>query len=187
MNGFVKVLFKDESHFNNKIYKYKIGEENIANSYDNEGNLLGFNFSNYENIARWLVRGDTLYDVEIPKDTKIEKLDNPSTPNGVFRANKIILKNPRKIDDNLALELYKISNMPEKTYFKTLSGYAVRGYINSAKQIIKDKVNKSNIDIAISEYLDFYKPNANDKKSGSYECYMEILNMLIKISEKSKE
>ncbi len=29
----------------------------------------GFNFSTEDKILRWLVRGDTLYDVIIPEDT----------------------------------------------------------------------------------------------------------------------
>ncbi len=38
----------------------------------------------------------------------------------VYRANKIIIKNPRKVDDELALHFYQISHIPEKSYYKAL-------------------------------------------------------------------
>ena len=36
----------------------------------------------------------------------------------IYRCNKIIIKNPRKIDDEMALNFYKVSNIPEKSYYK---------------------------------------------------------------------
>ena len=46
-------------------------------------------------------------------------IDCPSEncPHGVFRANKIIMKNPRKVTENMVLDFYKKSNLPEKTYY----------------------------------------------------------------------
>ena len=78
----------------------------------------GFNFSTEDKILRWLVRGDTIYDVEIPGDADIVDCINESAPHGVFRSNKIIIKNPRKVDDEYAMELYLKSDLPEKSYFK---------------------------------------------------------------------
>ena len=66
----------------------------------------GFCISSYEYIFRWLIRGDTLCEVIIPKDTKIYKT---ISDNGIYIADKIILTNPKKIDDNFAMELYKVS------------------------------------------------------------------------------
>lgn len=189
---YLKAVFGDESHFGDGVYKYKIGEINEASFWNPEDpvNTYGFNFSNESNIARWIVRGDTLYDVIIPEDSEVIAINNPSTPNGVFRTNKIIIVNPRQITDDLALELYKKSNMPEKTYFKTIAGYCVRGHINAAKQIVKDKVNIENIDLAIEEFNDFFKPRpGTPKKQGSPQAsnaHNEVLQMLMEIKAKKE-
>lgn len=189
---YLKAIFGDESHFGDSVYKYKIGEVNISELWypEDEINTYGFNFSNEENIARWIVRGDTLYDVVIPEDAEVICIDSPSTPNGVFRTNKIIVENPRKITDELALELYKKSNMPEKTYFKTLAGYCVRGHINAAREILKDRVNSENIDVALEEFNDFFKPRkGTPKKEGASNAnfaHKEILEKLMEIKAKKE-
>lgn len=162
-NKYLKVMFGDKSGADSNL-KYKINEVNIATTWNpkasNPREMGGFNFSNEENILRWLVRGDTLYDVEVPKDAEVVKVDNPSTPNGVFRSNKIILSNPRKVTDELAMELYKKSKLPEKSYYKAMIGLAIRGHINTATEVLKDKVNKDNIDLVISEVTDFTTQNS---------------------------
>lgn len=180
---YVKVLFGNESHFGDKIFKYKVGEVNIAENWnpENTEDIGGFSISNITNIARWIVRGDTLYDVILPEDAEVIEIEHKATPHGVFRANKIILENPRPITDELALELFLKSDMPEKTYFKTLAGYAVRGHMNAAKEIIKQKINENNIELAISEYLDFCKPIPGTPTFDSSKCSKEILNILLKI------
>lgn len=173
---YCKVMFGDESHAGDKIYKYKVGEVNCDTSFNpsDKKNPGGFNFSTYQNIARWLVRGDTLYDVEVPLDATVVDVENDSTPHGVFRTDKIILKNPRTITEKLALELYRESKFPINAYFKTIAGYAIRGFINTAKLIGDEKVNKNNIDKAISQYEDFYQPTG----SGEYSNYLEVLEYL---------
>ena len=90
-----------------------------------------------------------MYDVILPEDAEIIKIKHPSTPNGVFRSNKIILTNPRKVTDELALELYYKSNFPQKTYYKVLAGVVIRGLTKTADKIIEDKISKDNIDEAI--------------------------------------
>ena len=179
---YLKVMFENSSQYEGGSYEYKIGEINIANNWnpnDNE-NTGGFNFSVEDKIARWLVRGDTLYDVTVPDDSEVIEIKRESSPNGVFRTNKIILTNPRKITDEIALELYKKSNLPEKSYFETIPGYALRGHINATKEIIKDKVNKDNIDIAIKEYENFYRGHTQEEK----ENYNKILSYLNEIKSR---
>lgn len=173
---YMKVLFGDESQYEGNTYKYKIGEVNTEDKWNPEDteNPGGFNFSTEDKIARWLVRGDTLYDVAVPEDAEVVKIKSESSPNGVFRTNKIILTNPRKVTDVIALELYKKSNLPEKSYFEMIAGYALRGYINSAQQIIKDKINKENLDFAIKEYERYYKGNTQEEKDN----YNKILSLL---------
>jgi hypothetical protein len=61
------------------------------------------------------------------------------------------------------MDLYLKSILPEKSYFKAMAGCIIRGYINTANKILNDKININNIDLAISEYEDFYKPKNYDK------------------------
>lgn len=114
----------------------------------------GFFVSTYEYIFRWLIRGDTLCEVKIPEDGKIYKT---GSENGIYIAEKIILTNPRKIDDNFAMELYLKSTLPESSYFRAMTACAICGYINTALKVCEDKVNKENVDIAILELEDFCK------------------------------
>ena len=114
----------------------------------------GFCITTYEYIFRWLIRGDTLCEVIIPEDTKVYKT---VSNNGVYVADKIILTNSKKIDDNFAMELYNASKLPEKSYFSAMTACSICGYINTAMQVCKDKVNKENADIAIAELEDFCK------------------------------
>ena len=97
-------------------------------------------------------RGDTIYDVEIPDDAENIKIEGATT---IFRTNKIIISNPRKINDELALHYYKISNIPEKSYYKALGVVSIMNYKKTAYAIIKDKINKNNIDEALEEWNDF--------------------------------
>ncbi len=114
----------------------------------------GFYISTYEYIFRWLIRGDTLCEVKIPEDSKIYKT---GSKNGIYISDKIILTNPRKIDDNFAMKLYLNSTLPEISYFKAMAACAICGYIHTAIQVCEDKVNKGNIDIAIFEFEEFCK------------------------------
>lgn len=114
----------------------------------------GFCISTYEYIFRWLIRGDTLCEVKIPRDSKIYKT---VSENGIYISEKIILTNPKKINDDFAMELYLNSTLPEISYFKAMTACAICGYINTALKVCEDKVNKENVDIAISELEDFCK------------------------------
>ena len=112
----------------------------------------GFCISTYEYIFRWLIRGDTLCEVKIPKDTTIYKT---VSENGIYVSEKIILTNPQIINDNFAMKLYEKSKLPEISYFKAMTACAICGYINTALKVCEDKVNKKNVDIAISELENF--------------------------------
>lgn len=46
----------------------------------------GFNFSTESKILRWLVRGDTIYDVELPEDAEVVDCPSNSASHGVFRS-----------------------------------------------------------------------------------------------------
>lgn len=186
---YLKVMFGNKSNANGAGFEYKVGEVNVAESWnpkaDNPEEMGGFNFSVEDKIIRWLVRGDTIYDVEIPEDAEVITVDHPATPGGVFRTNKIIVSNPRKITDEMVMELYKKSTIPEKTYFKAIAGCAIRGHMNTVMQMIKDKVNSKNIDVALEEFKDF----CTDREVGVFdenklgENTKKVYDVLNKIKE----
>ena len=185
MGKYLKVMFGVTSGANSNI-KYKLEEVNIADKWNpNEtdpSKMGGFNFSTEDKILRWLVRGDTIYDVDIPDDAEIVNCPSESAPNGVFRSNKIILTNPRKMTDDIAMNLYLKSNLPEKSYYKSLIGCAIRGYRNTCLQIIKDKISKENIDLVLGEAEDFVKPyQSTGTASNGNEVYEEIMKYLNEI------
>lgn len=164
--------------------KFNIGEVNVATNWNPSAStpqdMGGFNFSVEDKILRWLIRGDTLYDVTIPVDAEVVDVYNESSPHGIFRSNKIILTNPRSMTDDLALHFYNVSDLPEKSYYKSLAGCMVRGYRNTCIAIIRDKVNKDNISIVMEEIRDFINPN-KFSNPGSMNCYNEMMNYLNEI------
>ncbi len=179
MSKYLKVMFGNKG----VNFEYKIDEVNIAdtwnpNTYEPK-EMGGFNFSTEDKILRWLVRGDTIYDVVIPEDAEIVDCPSESAPHGVFRSNKIILTNPRPMTDELAMNFYLKSDLPEKSYYKSLAGVAIRGYRNTALKMIEDKVNEDNIDLVLSEIDDFVKPYKNsDTTSNGIEVYEEMMQIL---------
>lgn len=182
----LKVMFGSTSGANSNI-KYKLNEVNVAPRWNpstqDPKEMGGFNFSTEDKILRWLVRGDTLYDVEIPDDAEVVNCQSESAPNGVFRTNKIIISNPRKVTDEIAMDLYLKSDLPEKSYYKALAGLMVRGYSNTCKKLIADRLNKDNIDLALVEINDFIKPENDTGNSSSNVCN-EIMNILLDIKNK---
>ena len=120
----------------------------------------GFCVSTFDYIFRWLIRGDTLCEVIIPENEKTYKT---VSENGIYIAEKIILTNPKKIDDDFATELYLKFNLPEVSYFKAMTACAICGYIKTALKVCEDKVNKDNVDTAIIELEDFCKRRRNEK------------------------
>lgn len=168
MNGkkYIKVMFGNKG----ANFEYKIDEVNVATIWNPDAKsgkeFGGFNFSVPEKIIRWIHRGDTLYDVILPEDSEVIDVVETPTPHGVFRSNKIILTNPRKITDDDALEFYKISTIPEATYYKAMGAVAIMGYDKTAKQILKDKVNKNNVEEVLEEWNNFIdRPDRKDKNS----------------------
>lgn len=165
MENFVKVMF-DLTSGADKGFKYKIGEVNVANNWNpdakNGKDFGGFNYCSEECILRWLHRGDTIYDVTIPDDAENVRLDGATT---IYRTNKIIISNPKKVDDELALYFYQISKIPEKSYYKALAVVSIMNYKKTAYAIFKDKINKDNIDEVLEEWNDFISHNGkNDRK-----------------------
>lgn len=177
-NKYVRVMDGDIS--NASGIKFKIGEVNVCSNWnplsENIDDTGGINFSNEENILRWIRRGDTIYDVELPIDAEIVKINGTFTPNGLFRTNKIIVKNPRKLTEDVVLDLYRKSNMPEVTYYTVLAILAQKSYDKVAMLLLKERVNKSNV----SDVLEYYKNYCDEhddvyENPGLYYKYLDIL------------
>ena len=54
-------------------------------------------------------------------------------------SNKIIIKNPKELTENIIMDLYKKSDLPETSYFQCLAFLALRNYKEVCRKIIKDK------------------------------------------------
>lgn len=185
---FVRVMFGTESKAGDG-YSFKIGEVNIAEKWNPKDlkpeNNGGFNFSLEEKILRWICRGDVLYDVTIPDDAEVIDSASPNSPHGVFITNKIIVTNPRPLTDELVMELYNKSELPDKSIFAALPICASRGYNNTAKKIISDMVNESNVD----EVIEIFKDWTKDRATGEFnednlnESTKLFYNMLLEIKD----
>lgn len=181
---YLKVVFDDKSRFSD--FKFKVDEVNIADIWNpnavRPGEMGGFNFSCEEKIIRWLHNGDILYDVIVPEDAEMKIIDECATPGGVFRTNKIIITNPRKITDDMALEFYKKSTIPQEAYPNALGGVSIMGYDKTAKQILKDKVNINTIDYFLSEWNDFMSKKNRKNCNDTVKYIDEQLNNIKKIN-----
>lgn len=183
---FIKVMFDNVSGANG--FEYKENTINVADNWNpNETKpelMGGFNFSIESKILRYLVRGDTLYDVIIPYDAEIIECQSESCPHGVFRANKIIINNKRPMTDELAMDFYRKADLPEKSFYKSLAGCAIRGYRNTTFKIIEDKVSINNIDEVINEVEDFIGIDNIDKLNNN--CLLKEVYDYLKQIQKQK-
>ena len=156
---YVKVAFKKEGK---GLFTYKPDKLYEANKWDPTASdpreFGGFNFSTPEKILRWIFRGDTLYDVEIPEGAEVQEIESASAPHGIFRSNKIVLRNPRPITDDVAYELYMHSDLPWKSYIQSACGCAIRGHWNTAFNILDNNITNENRDEAIQIIKDWCHP-----------------------------
>ena len=181
MSKYVRVMDKDISNASGK--KFKINEVNISDEWDPNATSLdtikGINFSTDESILRWIRRGDTLYDVELPEDAEVIKCPGTFTPDGLFRTNKIIVKNPIPLTEDVVMDLYKISRLPDKTYHDVLAILAIRKFDKVCDKLIKDRVNRGTINDYLKDYIAF----ESDIRDGNYGNYYEVRKKLEKIKK----
>lgn len=162
---FVKLIFTNEKNKYRNYFEYKTNEINTEDNWnpnEEEYKMGGFNFTVEEKAIRWIIRGDTIFDIIIPEGTEVYDCWNKSTPHGVFRSNKIILTNPRIIDDEFTMKLYKKSTIPDTSYFPILVLCAHRGFMNTALKIYHEKVNEDTKELAIKEFKKFFEFGEND-------------------------
>lgn len=116
MSKYLKVMFEAKSIVSD--FKYKLGEVNVTKIWNPKDldpkRMGGFNFNTESKILRWLVRGDTIYDVELPEDAEVADYLSNSASHGLFISNKIIVYNERTVTDDIAMKLYLKFNLTEK-------------------------------------------------------------------------
>lgn len=179
MKKYVRVM--DGIKSNASGFEYKLDEVNIAKLWNHNtmepDKMGGFNFGTEDKILRWLHRGDTIYDVIIPDDAEVILCDENK---GVYRANKIIVSNPRKITDNLVMDLYKKTTLSNKILADCLVTLIWKDRIEISKYIINDMINKNNVDEFYTEFINYSSKNdfENDELKAKYK---ELEDMLLKI------
>ena len=119
MNKYVRVMDGLKSNASGEKFELdKVITAKTWNSKEIEPEKMGgFNFSTEDKILRYIFRGDTIYDVIIPEDAEVVNVDNEK---GIFRANKIIVTNPRKITEDMVIDIYKKSTLPKFVYMKSI-------------------------------------------------------------------
>ena len=179
MKKYVRVM--DGIKSNASGFEYKLDEVNIAKLWNpntmEPDKMGGFNFGTEDKILRWLHRGDTIYDVIIPDDAEVILCDENK---GVYRANKIIVSNPRKITDTLVMDLYKKTTLSNKILADCLVTLIWKDRIEISKYIINDMINKNNVDEFYTEFINYSSKNdfENDELKAKYK---ELEDMLLKI------
>ena len=156
--------YKDGKEFS--IDQVLIANQKVNLKAEIPEDMGGFCISDFEHIFRWIIRGDTLCDVKIPEDSKIYKTNSD---NGIYISDKIILTNPRTIDDDFAMILYGNSELPEASYFYALAACSIKGYINTAMKVLSEKVNEHNASFAIQEFESFCKRREEEFGYNAFE------------------
>lgn len=175
MKKYVRVM--DGLKSNAGGFEYKLNEINIAKKWNpnalNAEEMGGFNFGTEDKILRWLHRGDTIYDVIIPEDAEVIKVDDEK---GIYRSNKIIVTNPRKITDEMVIDLYKKCTLSNKIIAECLLTLIWKNRLEISKYIIKDRVNSNNVNEILDEFVNYAGNN-----NLAYESTQEIYNILKEI------
>lgn len=179
---YVRIMKEFESSGNG--YPFKLDEVNETDRCNTKSKdpkeFGGFNFTTEDKALRWTIRGTTLYEVEIPKDAKTLELVNETYPDGIYKSNKIIIKNPKELTESVMMDLYKKSDLPEVSYFQCLSFLSLRNYKEVCKKIIKDKVTEENAKDALKIFKSFLIVSEKEKT----ECYNEVEEMLEELTDK---
>ena len=187
MSKYVRVMDGLKSNASGEEFKInKIITAKTWNPNETDPEKMGgFNFSTEDKILRYIFRGDTIYDVIIPSDAEVIKVN---IEKGIYRANKIIVTNPKIITENMVIDIYKKSTLPINRYFQCIYCLLFRKYMNASKYIINDIVNKDNINEAIKEFEDFAaRSNGNNTGIFDYNKLFpeakEIYNLLLNIRD----
>lgn len=151
MSKYVRVM--DGLKSNAGGFEYKLDEVNIVSVWDKSTlvpeKMGGFNFGTEDKILRWLHRGDTIYDVIVPEDAEVILCDEEK---GIYRANKIMVTNPRKLTKELIIDYYKKTTLSDKILAQCLYIMLWKQMPDVSKYIIKDRITKENADLYLNEF-----------------------------------
>jgi len=153
MSKYIRVMDGLKSKANGQLFE--INKEIIADKWNpskqNPEDMGGFNFSTEDKILGFIFRGDTIYDVIIPNDAEVILVDRNK---GIYRTNKIIVVNPRIITEDMIIDYYKKSTLVMDGYqqYMYISCLLSKKYLKAFKCILKDIINKDNVDIIINRF-----------------------------------
>ncbi len=137
-------------------FEYKLDEVNVASKWNPSSKepeeMGGFNFGTEDKILRWFHRGDTIYDVIIPEDAEVILCD---FERGIYRSNKMIVTNPRKITNEMVIEFYNKTTLSNKIIAQCLVSLLWKKRKEISKYIIKDRVNINNVDEILNEFENY--------------------------------
>lgn len=156
--------YRNGKQFNENVVAVSEKEVNLDAKDNTE--IGGFCISDYKHIFRWVIRGNYLCEVQIPDDTKIYKAESE---NGIYVSNKIILVNPIKMSDEVAMKLYLSSELPEISYIRAMAACCIQGYVKTAEKVFQDKINKNNCELAFFEFESFCKRREEEYKIKVFE------------------
>ena len=74
-----------------------------------------------------------LDEVIIPDDAEVINVDEEK---GIYRANKIIVTNPRNITEDMVINIYKKSTLSINRYFQCIYCLLFRKYINASRILL---------------------------------------------------
>jgi hypothetical protein len=155
--------YRDNRNF--PIDEVVIADRKVNLNAETSEEMGGFFISDYDHIFRWLIRGDTLCEVKIPEGSIIYKT---SSKNGIYIADRIILTNPKKLNDDLAMILYENSKLPEESYFRALAACAIKGYSKTIIKVINERVNNQNVVACIEEFNAFCQRREEEYKIDTF-------------------
>ena len=168
--------------FGNDVNNYGVINKLELNPDGKDAKSMGgINISTIDKIFRWLIRGDTIYEVIVPDDANIICVDEDK---GIYRTNEVIYYNRWLVDDKEAMFIYKNSKLPDYAYYKSLAGAAIRGYEKTCFKLIEDKINKDNVDDCLKDFDDFIQPsNSSGLVSNGIEVYNKVITRLNEIKK----
>ena len=175
----VKIMYDDQS-VNMNIEEDFPSEKLKGNKFD------GTEFTTIDKAVRWLMYGDTLYGIELPRWSVVKDCYAKDTNHGFLKTDSIMIKDGVKITDRIAMNLYKQSVLHEKAYYRTLAAAAIMGYKSTARLILKERINEDNVEAAIKEYVAYVNIEKNEKHyiKENVAFYNLILKELEKINNR---
>jgi hypothetical protein len=174
--------------FDNKDVRDDIDEGFKSEKLAKGEKFNGTEFTTIDKAVRWLLYGDTLYHISLPRWSVVEELHAKDTNHGLLKTESIIVKDGIKITDRIAMNLYKRSVLYENAYYRTLAAVAIMGYRSTARLILKERINEDNVEEAIKEYtsyVDIEKKNCYTKEN--IEFYKQILKEMEKIKANKRK